>query len=328
MLGVGPGHAMQSKRPNIPSSVSSPTWSQYVGYDLGRAARHISDGAEVVADALGAASGLIRTLEARWRRKRAPSPDPRVEVIVDPRARARGRYVPAKLALSIQQQPRIEWRSTIDSLEDLSRGALAVLQSAQAETSNPFLAVATDPDVGWNHLQELAEVSGLAGALRDARRVALRHDRDPVLSKLADALEALAPEQRRELGYRFLERLAPEPVVRQLLLTTGFQPVELRANDLEQLALAVASNVRASLEELGLSSAEIQHVSTIAMDVAAPLVKLSEFYLAPRTRGAKLKRYFRLHRIGLTALKIASRPSFGVEALRIPQPLPPRRKER
>jgi hypothetical protein len=236
-------------------------------------------------------------------------------VVVDPRARARGRYVPATIAVAIDREQRIEWRSTIDGLEDLSRGALGVVQSLQVGNAHPLLALAGDQGMTWEHVQELAEVSGLAGALREVRRAALRHDRDAVLAKLADRLEALAPEQRRALGSRFLERLAPHPVVQEVLLTTGFQPVELRPGDLDQLAQEVASSARDTLSELGLSPAEVTHLAEVAQDVAAPLVQLTEFYLNPTTRIAKVKRYFRLQRVGFTVLKIASRPSFGAARL-------------
>jgi hypothetical protein len=177
----------------------------------------------------------------------------------------------------------------------------------------------------------LADASGLSAALREARLAALRHDHDPVLARLADRLESLGVEERKELGQRLLERLASQPALRQLASSTGFRPVELRPAELDQLALAAASSARTTLHELGLSDADIAHVSSVAAEVVAPLAELTELYLRPRSAMDRVKRYFRLQRVGFTALRIASRPAFQMDSWPAPAQAPhgaprPRRK--
>lgn len=292
------------------------SWPHYVAYDLGRVIRQIADGAGAAAHALDSASTLLRTVGQRLSPRRRAPKDPRVQVTVDPRARARGEHLPASIAIALGEdgQPQVAWRSSVETFEELGRDALSVLGTIQEGADTPFFAIVNRSQEGWAELRMLADASGLTAALQKARLAALRHDHDPVLARLADRLESLGEPERREMGQRLLERLTSQPALRQLASSSGFRPVELRPAELERLGLAAASSARTTLHELGLTDADIAHVSSVAAEVVAPLVELTELYLAPRTPMDRVKRYFRLQRVGFTALRIASRPSFHVDS--------------
>lgn len=305
--------------PNNASQLSPESWPNYVAYDLGRTVRQIADGASATVKALDAASSLLRSLERRWLKRRGVPKDPRVELKLDPRARAKGARAASTIALALDDEGRpVSWRSSIETIEDLGRDTLSVLGSVPDDSNAAFVAIASRSVEGWDELRTLADASGVTAALHDAKRALLRHDDDPVLARIADRLESLGDEGRKAMGRRFIERLGSQPAVLALSSSTVFRPIQIRPAELDGLALATAQSARAALEELGLSDAEIAHVSSVATEVVAPLAELAELYMRPRTPMAHVKRYFRLQRIGFAALRIASRPSFEVETLRPP----------
>jgi hypothetical protein len=198
-----------------------------------------------------------------------------------------------------------------DVIDDLTVSARAVFKTLTEQArETPF----SDPDfplvLEWRDVEGICRASGLSKALSNVRQTARRHRDDPVFHKLANRLTELSPEDIEGLSAAFLARVEGDPLFQSLKQPGHLPNLETLPREMLDLSRALSLSTQKTLMELGLTEAEIEHLDTVLNQVSDPLVDLSEVYLAPRTLGQRLRRYYYLQRIGFKALGIIAAQPF------------------
>ena len=139
-------------------------------------------------------------------------------------------------------------------------------------------------------------------------KLAVSHRYAGVIEKLATKLSELNGVERQTLSVALLQRIEADPRFRDLGAFRTNGTVKPDPADLDKLGRMVSSHLRITLRDLDLTETEMDQLRVVVIDVSQPLVELVELYLKPRTFLQKMKRYWRMQRMGVKAIQIMSRP--------------------
>ena len=168
-------------------------------------------------------------------------------------------------------------------------------------------------------IQELADLSGLTATLNEMKLKALRYSNDPALAKFISQADMLTPNQQEFIASRFIEKITNKPFFNEIIMPLKSSNKRSNKTDHKILASELMTCLYEAFKECGLLEHDYKHIHTLTEEISEPLIDLLEFYSNPKTFTEKLKRLWKLQRIGFKTINIIRKANRIAENQELPE---------
>jgi len=219
---------------------------------------------------------------------------------------------------SMAQTAEKSIRKTMDSLEKQAIKKMEEIQEKKAQSfsnSNfPAAYFKDNNDISLKEkerimsvlkdISEIIEISGLKKAFEEMKENAREHSEDPILNQFISKLEHLDPVEQENLANKFISRLNANPDFTEMMMLPSLDPVSLTEKDRQAMVDTLTDCLCQSVKDIGMYDGDFEYLQKLTKEISEPLNKCIQLYLDPKTFFQKVKRIWRLQRIGFKSLKI------------------------
>jgi len=153
-------------------------------------------------------------------------------------------------------------------------------------------------------IKDIAEISGFAKAMAEVKEKTRTCEHDPIIEKIISDLESMPPVQQEIFLRDLVKRLEKNHFLHEFMIPSCLEGQQIIVENEDKRQEIFIHCLMENIKSLGYSEEEIKHFFDVMRMISSPIDELFQFYLHPGSFKNKMKRLWKIQRIGFKVVKV------------------------